>query len=145
MTAKYERLANAIREKIRSGELKPGDKLPSISQIREEYQISYGSVRGAMLVLKAEGPDRGTPRGRSLRQGPQPQGLTPSAACTPAPPRWCGRDGVCAARRSLGPAPRSTATHAVDPGLERARAGLPDGRPALVQLVRPKGLEPLTF
>ncbi len=55
MTAKYERLANAIREKIRSGELKPGDKLPSISQIREEYQISYGSVRGAMLVLKAEG------------------------------------------------------------------------------------------
>lgn len=55
MTAKYERLANAIREQIRSGELKPGDKLPSISQIREEYQISYGSVRGAMLVLKAEG------------------------------------------------------------------------------------------
>ena len=54
MTAKYERLANAIREKIRSGELKPGDKLPSISQIREEFQISYGSVRGAMLVLKAE-------------------------------------------------------------------------------------------
>jgi GntR family transcriptional regulator len=54
MTAKYERLANAIRDQIKSGELKPGDKLPSISQLREEYGISYGSVRGAMLVLKAE-------------------------------------------------------------------------------------------
>jgi len=54
MTAKYEKLANAIRDKIKSGELKPGDKLPSISQLRDEFQVSYGSVRGAMLVLKAE-------------------------------------------------------------------------------------------
>ena len=54
MTAKYERLANAIRDQIKSGELKPGDKLPSISQLRDEFQVSYGSVRGAMLVLKAE-------------------------------------------------------------------------------------------
>jgi GntR family transcriptional regulator len=54
MTAKYERLANDIRDKIRSGELKPGDKLPSISQLRDQFSISYGSVRGAMLVLKAE-------------------------------------------------------------------------------------------
>lgn len=54
MTAKYEKLANAIREQIKTGELKPGDKLPSISQLREEFGVSYGSVRGAMLVLKAE-------------------------------------------------------------------------------------------
>jgi DNA-binding GntR family transcriptional regulator len=54
MTAKYERLANAIRDQIKSGELKPGDKLPSISQLRDEFKVSYGSVRGAMLVLKAE-------------------------------------------------------------------------------------------
>jgi GntR family transcriptional regulator len=54
MTSKYERLANAIRDQIKSGELKPGDKLPSISQLRDQYGISYGSVRGAMLVLKAE-------------------------------------------------------------------------------------------
>jgi DNA-binding GntR family transcriptional regulator len=55
MTAKYVKLADTIREQIKSGELRPGDKLPSISQLREEYGISYGSVRGAMLVLKAEG------------------------------------------------------------------------------------------
>jgi DNA-binding FadR family transcriptional regulator len=55
MTAKYVKLADTIREQIKSGELRPGDKLPSISQLREEFGISYGSVRGAMLVLKAEG------------------------------------------------------------------------------------------
>ncbi|MFC8851020.1 MULTISPECIES: FadR/GntR family transcriptional regulator [unclassified Micromonospora] len=55
MTAKYERVAEAIREQIRTGELSVGDKLPSITGLQAQYGVSYGSVRGAMLVLKAEG------------------------------------------------------------------------------------------
>ncbi|MEO3929963.1 winged helix-turn-helix domain-containing protein [Micromonosporaceae bacterium B7E4] len=58
---KYERVADAIREQIRSGQLKPGDKLPSISQLEKQYAVSYGSIRGAMLVLKAEGLVEGRP------------------------------------------------------------------------------------
>jgi DNA-binding GntR family transcriptional regulator len=55
MTAKYERVAEAIREQIRTGELSVGDKLPSTTALQTEYGVSYGSIRGAMLVLKAEG------------------------------------------------------------------------------------------
>ena len=62
MTApKYVRVADAIREQIRSGQLKPGDRLPSTKKLQEEYAVSYGSIRGAMLVLKAEGLVRGQP------------------------------------------------------------------------------------
>ncbi|MDG4788086.1 winged helix-turn-helix domain-containing protein [Micromonospora sp. WMMD1102] len=61
MPAKYERVAEAIRTQIRTGELKPGDKLPSLSQLEAQHGVSYGSVRGAMLVLKAEGLIEGRP------------------------------------------------------------------------------------
>lgn len=61
MPAKYERLADAIRQQIKTGELKPGDKLPSIRELKEIYNVSYGPVRAAMLVLKAEGLVEGEP------------------------------------------------------------------------------------
>ncbi|OKI52954.1 GntR family transcriptional regulator [Micromonospora sp. CB01531] len=61
MPAKYERVADAIREQIRTGQLKPGDKLPSITQLKEQHGVSYGSIRGAMLVLKAERLVEGRP------------------------------------------------------------------------------------
>lgn len=59
--SKYERVANAIREQIRSGQLKPGDRLPSTRQLEAQHGVSYGSVRAAMLILKAEGLVRGQP------------------------------------------------------------------------------------
>lgn len=55
MTAKYEQVAHAIREQIRTGKLAVGDKLPSTAKLKTEYGVSYGSIRGAMLVLKTEG------------------------------------------------------------------------------------------
>ena len=61
MESKFERIANDIREQIRTGRLKPGDRLPSIAQLKEHYGVSYGPVRAAMLVLKAEGLVRGQP------------------------------------------------------------------------------------
>ncbi|OWU99995.1 hypothetical protein B5D80_28600 [Micromonospora wenchangensis] len=29
-----------------------GDRLPSTTELKAEYDVSYGSIRGAMLVLK---------------------------------------------------------------------------------------------
>ena len=54
-TPKYERVASAIREQIRAGELKAGDQLPTTQGLIETYGVSYGSVRTALLILKAEG------------------------------------------------------------------------------------------
>jgi len=51
---KYEQVADDIRSQIRAGTLKPGDKLPSTTELIKHYGVSYGSIRGAMLVLKAE-------------------------------------------------------------------------------------------
>ncbi|PWU43458.1 GntR family transcriptional regulator [Micromonospora globispora] len=55
VTPFYERIANDIRTKIKSGELKPGDKLPSISELCRQYGVSTQVIRSAMLTLRAEG------------------------------------------------------------------------------------------
>jgi GntR family transcriptional regulator len=52
---KFERVADAIRDQIRTGQLKPGEKLPSTAALIAQHGVSYGSIRSAMLVLKAEG------------------------------------------------------------------------------------------
>ncbi|MFI6268967.1 winged helix-turn-helix domain-containing protein [Micromonospora zamorensis] len=52
---KWAQLADHIREQIASGELAPGDKLPSTSQLRAEHDVSAGVVRQAILVLQTQG------------------------------------------------------------------------------------------
>lgn len=61
MPAKYERVASAIRDQIMSGQLQPGDKLPSLAQLQQIHGVSYGSIRAAMLILKTEGLVEGRP------------------------------------------------------------------------------------
>lgn len=61
MTSKYERVAAAIRDQIRAGVLKPGDQLPTTQQLIDEHEVSYGSIRTALLILKAEGLIEGRP------------------------------------------------------------------------------------
>ncbi|AVT32260.1 GntR family transcriptional regulator [Plantactinospora sp. BC1] len=51
----YTRIVADIRAKIASGELKPGDKLPSVAQLRAQYDASNTAVRNAMLVLREAG------------------------------------------------------------------------------------------
>ncbi|MBO4207457.1 winged helix-turn-helix domain-containing protein [Micromonospora echinofusca] len=52
---KWQQLADHIRAQIESGELQPGDKLPSTAQLRAEHNISAGMVRQAILVLQTQG------------------------------------------------------------------------------------------
>ena len=51
----YQRIANEIRTKIAGGDLKPGDRLPSISQLQKQYAVSAQPVKSALLVLQTEG------------------------------------------------------------------------------------------
>jgi GntR family transcriptional regulator len=55
VTPFYERIATEIRDRIKSGDLKPGDKLPSISELCAHYGVSTQVIRSAMLTLRAEG------------------------------------------------------------------------------------------
>ncbi|WP_091275516.1 winged helix-turn-helix domain-containing protein [Micromonospora haikouensis] len=53
--AKWAHIADQLRDQIASGQLAPGDKLPSTAQLREEHGVSAGVVRHAILVLQTQG------------------------------------------------------------------------------------------
>lgn len=47
----FRRIVDEITEKIRSGELMPGTKLPSTSELAEIYGVSTGTVYRALALL----------------------------------------------------------------------------------------------
>ncbi|MER7459500.1 GntR family transcriptional regulator [Micromonospora sp. NPDC126480] len=47
----FRRIVDEISEKIRTGEMKPGDKLPSTSQLADMYNVSTGTVYRALSLL----------------------------------------------------------------------------------------------
>lgn len=54
-TPLYLQLKNKIKKEIRTGMLKPGDKLPSETRLQKEYNMSRVTVRNAMEELTVEG------------------------------------------------------------------------------------------
>lgn len=59
--APYRRIADQIIERIRSGELQPGDPVPSVTQIMESQGVSRGTAAKIPGVLRAEGWAVATP------------------------------------------------------------------------------------
>jgi GntR family transcriptional regulator len=55
MPTKYERIANDLRERITSGEYRPGSRLPTRERLSEQYNASPGPVDEALAVLRGEG------------------------------------------------------------------------------------------
>lgn len=51
----YEEVAEAIYEMIRNGQLKPGDKLDSVQQLAENFQVGRSAIREALSALRAMG------------------------------------------------------------------------------------------
>jgi GntR family transcriptional regulator len=51
----YRQLAAILRGKIESGELAPGQQLPSVITLAADYQIAVPTVRKAIGLLKDEG------------------------------------------------------------------------------------------
>lgn len=56
---KYEEIVETLTQDIKSGEFVSGDKLPSMAELREEFEASYGSIRTALLILKTRGLVKG--------------------------------------------------------------------------------------
>ena len=48
----YMRVASDIAARIASGELRPGARLRAERDLAEYYEVSYGTVRHAMQVLR---------------------------------------------------------------------------------------------
>lgn len=53
--AGYADVARHFRTQIQEGELVPGDSLPSVQEIREQFDVSAKTVSRALAVLKQEG------------------------------------------------------------------------------------------
>ncbi len=51
----YEQIVSRIQDMIRSGELKPGDRLPSERDMAQKFRVSRNSVREAIRALAESG------------------------------------------------------------------------------------------
>ena len=51
----YEQVAERVRERIRSGELRPGDRVPSQRELMDEFGIHKATVGQAVALLKSWG------------------------------------------------------------------------------------------
>jgi GntR family transcriptional regulator len=126
MQARYQRIADELRRRIATGELRPGDPVPSEHQLRAAYGVSRGTVRQALAALRAEGAIGG---GR----GKQPVVRTPILSQDFAElvsfSAWAAALGRTPGQRTLEIARRPAGPQAVD-GL-----GLAEGEPA-VELLR---------
>ncbi|MDT9690571.1 winged helix-turn-helix domain-containing protein [Streptomyces sp. P9(2023)] len=61
----YKQVARVIRERIKSGELRPKDPIPSESKLVADYGVARDTARQAVALLRSEGwvitlPQRGS-------------------------------------------------------------------------------------
>ncbi|MFI6296906.1 GntR family transcriptional regulator [Nonomuraea sp. NPDC050790] len=72
----YQRIADELRTKIAAGELKPGDRVPSIPEMVSTYGVSDGVGRRVIRALEAEGLVEPRPgSGTYVRGRPKPRPL----------------------------------------------------------------------
>lgn len=69
MAGTADGIAADLRRRIESGELRPGDKIPAVEALAEEYGVAGQTPRQAIRMLKAEGlvENRGGRSGNRVR------------------------------------------------------------------------------
>jgi DNA-binding GntR family transcriptional regulator len=58
----YMRVVDGLREQIRSGELRPGDQIPTVTELCATYGVSKVTTLKALSTLRDEGLITTTPR-----------------------------------------------------------------------------------
>lgn len=59
--AEYRRIVDDVATRIRSGELRPGQKLGSYRELAQEYDVGVTTIRNALVVLEERGWTVGRP------------------------------------------------------------------------------------
>ncbi|KUN94942.1 GntR family transcriptional regulator [Streptomyces caeruleatus] len=65
-----QEIADALRERIRIGDLKAGDRLPTQAELAEEFGVERGTVRQALRALKDDGLLTNVSKGSPPRVAP---------------------------------------------------------------------------
>jgi DNA-binding transcriptional regulator YhcF (GntR family) len=74
----YEQIASALRGAIESGELSPGDRLPTVRLAAGALGVNFNTVARAYRLLESEGLlDTQRGRGTFVRIGSESRGLRP--------------------------------------------------------------------
>lgn len=51
----YRQIAGILRERIESGAIPPGRRIPSLVELEQEFEVARDTLRKAIQVLKDEG------------------------------------------------------------------------------------------
>ncbi|WP_053710138.1 winged helix-turn-helix domain-containing protein [Streptomyces sp. NRRL B-3648] len=82
----HREIADALRSRIRSGELRPGERMPTQAKLAREFGVERGAVRQALRILQSEhlltDVSKGSPATVAALPGP---GRPPAGP--PAPPQ----------------------------------------------------------
>lgn len=132
--AAFERVADALRERIIRGELAPGDQLPSYSQLEAEYGVAVTTAQRAIRTLKAEGLVEGRPgKGNYVRQERQMVTISASYVKPAVDGKWAGWKAT-AREQGMDGSQTLDEVVEVDPPTEVADAlRLTDGERAIVR------------
>lgn len=109
-----QEIADVLRERIRAGELKAGDRLPTQAELADEFGVERGAVRQALRSLQEDGlltnvskgsPPRIADTPAVDREGPQPTMVALAPRLTEAfQARHVRIDAACLTAESLIPA-----------------------------------------
>ncbi len=66
--APWRQLHALLRAQIEAGELAPGDRLPSIVSLHQEYGVAHTTARKALVALQDEGLVESSPMGTFVVQ-----------------------------------------------------------------------------
>ncbi|MEU7427863.1 winged helix-turn-helix domain-containing protein [Streptomyces sp. NPDC040750] len=82
----HREIADELRRRIRSGELRPGRRLPTQAALADEFGVERGAVRQALRILRSEHLLTGVSQGSPAIVAALP-GAVPLAAGPAAPPQ----------------------------------------------------------
>ncbi|MFD8394740.1 winged helix-turn-helix domain-containing protein [Streptomyces sp. NPDC059680] len=108
-----QEIAGTLRERIRSGELQPGERLPTQAELAGEFGVERGAVRQALRVLQEDGLLADVSKGSPPRVAePAPARGEPQPTMVALAPRLTEAfsaphvriDAVCLTAQSLIPA-----------------------------------------
>ncbi|KUN07744.1 GntR family transcriptional regulator [Streptomyces yokosukanensis] len=106
-------IAESLRERIRTGALRPGERLPTQAELAEEFGVERGAVRQALRELQEDGLLSNVSKGSPPRVAePQPARDEPQPTMVALAPRLTEAfsaghvriDAVCLTAQSLIPA-----------------------------------------
>ncbi|WP_121715201.1 GntR family transcriptional regulator [Streptomyces sp. E5N91] len=83
--ATHREVADELRARIRSGRLRPGQRMPTQARLAEEFGVERGAVRQALRILQSERLLTNVSKGSPATVAPDPYGPQSGPEARPVP------------------------------------------------------------